>query len=192
MIFLANLPLIRNNFTLSNYHSNNFFNIKLISGGIKSSNCLEDSQSFFGEIPVTSIILSFSTKFNFIYSLFYYFLFCLFHLLISYLFSVGRVLQSLVIGLLVGFSFWNMGVSSSDLNMRILAIFEILVLGNYTFINYNTFIMITIFIILKKNFRNFVDCSCHATIFIHERIIQKRLCIKILFIFSIYCQHIFS
>lgn len=44
-------------------------------------------------------------------------------------YNVGRVLQSLLVGLVVGFSFWNLGNSTSDLNMRVLAIFQILVLG---------------------------------------------------------------
>jgi ATP-binding cassette subfamily G (WHITE) protein 2 (SNQ2) len=44
-------------------------------------------------------------------------------------YNVGRILQSLLVGLVVGFSFWDLGVSTSDLNMRVLAIFQILVLG---------------------------------------------------------------
>jgi ATP-binding cassette subfamily G (WHITE) protein 2 (SNQ2) len=43
--------------------------------------------------------------------------------------SVGRILQALMVGLVVGFSFWDIGVSTSDLNLRVLAIFQILFLG---------------------------------------------------------------
>jgi len=38
-------------------------------------------------------------------------------------------MQALLVGLVVGFSFWKLGVSTSDLEMRTLAIFQILILG---------------------------------------------------------------
>eukprot|EP00026_Physarum_polycephalum_P005669 Phypoly_transcript_05704.p1 GENE.Phypoly_transcript_05704~~Phypoly_transcript_05704.p1 ORF type:complete len:595 (+),score=118.57 Phypoly_transcript_05704:2-1786(+) len=44
-------------------------------------------------------------------------------------YNVGRILQALLVGLVVGFSFWDLGVSVSDLNLRVLAIFQILILG---------------------------------------------------------------
>lgn len=44
-------------------------------------------------------------------------------------YNVGRILQALLVGLVVGFSFWDIGVSTSDLNLRVLAIFQILILG---------------------------------------------------------------
>jgi ABC-type multidrug transport system ATPase subunit/ABC-type multidrug transport system permease subunit len=44
-------------------------------------------------------------------------------------YNVGRIMQSLLVGLVVGFSFWKIGNSVSDMNMRVLAIFEMLILG---------------------------------------------------------------
>jgi ABC-type multidrug transport system ATPase subunit len=44
-------------------------------------------------------------------------------------YNVGRILQALLVGLVVGFSFWKLGDSVSDLNLRVLAIFQILILG---------------------------------------------------------------
>lgn len=98
--------------SLSLSHNHTYSN----SGGTSYANCTLGSTLFSGEIPATSmhfntIILVFITN--------------------NQLFSVGRILQSLLVGLVVGFSFWDLGVSVSDLNMRVLAIFQILVLGIY-------------------------------------------------------------
>jgi len=49
----------------------------------------------------------------------------------SYLcFSFGRLINALSVGLIIAFSFWMSGHSSSDLQTRVLAIFEILILGS--------------------------------------------------------------
>jgi len=44
-------------------------------------------------------------------------------------YNAGRVVQSIAVGLIIGFSFWDIGDSSSDLQQRVLAIFLILILG---------------------------------------------------------------
>eukprot|EP01113_Clastostelium_recurvatum_P049929 TRINITY_DN9334_c0_g1_i1.p1 TRINITY_DN9334_c0_g1~~TRINITY_DN9334_c0_g1_i1.p1 ORF type:complete len:1457 (-),score=443.50 TRINITY_DN9334_c0_g1_i1:94-4464(-) len=44
-------------------------------------------------------------------------------------YNAGRVFNALLVGLVVGFSFWNLGTSSSDVTLIILAIFQIIILG---------------------------------------------------------------
>ncbi|PRP75001.1 hypothetical protein PROFUN_07394 [Planoprotostelium fungivorum] len=44
-------------------------------------------------------------------------------------YNAGRIVKSLFVGLVIGFSFWDLGTSSSDLQQRVLAIFLILILG---------------------------------------------------------------
>jgi len=44
-------------------------------------------------------------------------------------YNAGRVVQAISVGLIIGFSFWDLGNSTSDLQQRILAIFLILILG---------------------------------------------------------------
>jgi len=44
-------------------------------------------------------------------------------------YNAGRIIQAIFIGLIIGFSNWKLGNSSSDLQQRILAIFLILILG---------------------------------------------------------------
>lgn len=48
---------------------------------------------------------------------------------LTFIYRVGRVLQSLITGLTVGFSFWKIGNSSSDVNLYVLAIVHIIMLG---------------------------------------------------------------
>lgn len=76
--------------------------------------------------------------------------------------SVGRILQSLLVGLVVGFSFWDIGNSTSDVQMRTLAIFQILILGNF------------FFLLFEGKHANFIVryhayWSSYATIPSHER-----------------------
>lgn len=44
-------------------------------------------------------------------------------------FSAGRLVQSVVIGLVIGFTFYQIGDSTSDMNVRILALFQMGLLG---------------------------------------------------------------
>jgi uncharacterized membrane protein YbjE (DUF340 family) len=44
--------------------------------------------------------------------------------------SFGRILQAFLVGLAVGFSFWNVSNSTSDIQLIQLAIFMALILGN--------------------------------------------------------------
>eukprot|EP00026_Physarum_polycephalum_P001183 Phypoly_transcript_01184.p1 GENE.Phypoly_transcript_01184~~Phypoly_transcript_01184.p1 ORF type:complete len:1199 (+),score=222.27 Phypoly_transcript_01184:155-3598(+) len=44
-------------------------------------------------------------------------------------YNVGRILQSLLVGLVIGFTYWKIGKSTSDITLRIFAIFQMLVLG---------------------------------------------------------------
>jgi len=44
-------------------------------------------------------------------------------------YNAGRILQAIFVGLIIGFSDWKLGSSSSDLQQRVLAIFLILILG---------------------------------------------------------------
>lgn len=95
-------------------------------------------------------------------------------------------MQSLLVGLVVGFSFWDIGNSSSDLQMRILAIFQILILGMVYPTLYNRNIILTLFK------RYYAYWCCYATILVHERIVQTWLFIKILFLNPIHCCHVCS
>lgn len=60
--------------------------------------------------------------------------------MISFFKSFGRILQAFLVGLLVGFSFWDVGNSTSDIALIQLSIFMALVLGMLK--NYNFFIKI--------------------------------------------------
>ncbi|PRP76487.1 hypothetical protein PROFUN_15157 [Planoprotostelium fungivorum] len=44
-------------------------------------------------------------------------------------YNAGRIIQAIAVGLIVGFSYWDLGNSTSDLQQRVLAIFQILILG---------------------------------------------------------------
>lgn len=50
--------------------------------------------------------------------------------------SFGRILQAFLVGLAVGFSFWDVSNSTSDIVLIQLAIFMALILGIVSFIEY--------------------------------------------------------